>query len=96
MANVTFALTEAVLEDLRAEFGPQIGPPPPFVSVITPAEAEAAAMVICAFPPPSAPGENVLTWCHDCGRAIVHRIHAPRAPIKVCLLCFGRRARAEA
>lgn len=91
MARVNFVVTEAVLEDLRAEFG-KVGPPPASIKVMTALEAEGAAMVVCAEPP-GVPGGNVLTWCHDCGRAIVHRTHAPRAPIKVCLGCFARRAR---
>lgn len=54
---------------------------------MSPTEAERADLVICGGPPAEFPDEDVLAWCADCGTAIVHRPHAPRAPVKVCVPC---------
>lgn len=59
--------------------------------LVSAAEAERADMVVCGYPPAAYPDEDLLTWCHDCQCAIVHRPHAPRAPDKVCVRCARRR-----
>jgi hypothetical protein len=82
-----FVITPAVWADLEARG--QTGPAG--VDVVSAAQAEAADLVVCGDPPSHYPGEDVLTWCHDCRCAIVHRPHMPRAPIKVCQRCAARR-----
>lgn len=91
-------ITQAVIDDLRAR-GIEIDLANRTETrvaglatrVIDAVEAERAAIVICGDPPSAYPDEDVLTWCHDCHGAIVHRPHAPRAPIKVCARCATRR-----
>ena len=60
----------------------------PPVRVIGPAEAEAAAIVICALDqPPYYFGDDVHTTCASCGAAIIHRPHAPASAKKLCVDC---------
>jgi hypothetical protein len=84
---LVFGVTPGVVEDLRAR-GLAL---PAGVAVLDVTRAERAGMVVCGFPPSHYPAEDVLTWCHDCRRAIVHRPHMPRAPMKVCIPCAARR-----
>jgi len=91
-------ITQAVIDDLRAK-----GIDVQAVSatgrvisglateMISAEAAERAQMVVCGYPPSAYPDEDLLTWCHDCACAIVHRPHAPRTPIKVCQRCARRR-----
>lgn len=92
------AVTQAVLDDLRAK-GIEVHPVSRTGQVIAgiPTDlisaeaAERVEMVVCGYPPAAFPDEDLLTWCHDCACAIVHRPHAPRAPVKVCWRCAMRR-----
>jgi len=99
--QATIGVTQAVLDDLRAKgidvhavnttrrvvHGIQ-------TELVSAAAAEDSALVICGYPPAAYPDEDLLTWCHDCACAIVHRPHAPRTPIKVCTRCALRRLQA--
>ncbi len=66
--------------------------------LISDAEAEQAEFVICGTPDISTPfADNVQTVCVDCGRAVIHRPHAPKRPKKICLECgLARLERAAA
>ena len=91
-------ITQAILDDLRAK-GIDVRTVNTTVrevagiqtELITAEEAERVNLVVCGYPPAAFPGEDLLTWCHDCACAIVHRPHAPRTPIKVCVRCARRR-----
>ena len=101
--EVRIGLTQAVIDDLRARgidvhavnttqrvaLGIQ-------TDLISAADAEQSELVICGYPPAKYPDEDLLTWCHDCHCAIVHRPHAPKTPIKVCASCGVRRLQALA
>lgn len=86
-------VTNAVLQDLRARglvravSRTQAQIRGLDVELIGDDDAEGALMVVCGYPPSAYPSEDILTWCHDCHCAIVHRPHAPRRPIKVCDRC---------
>ncbi len=91
-------ITPAVLNDLRAK-GVDVQPVSRTgcvirgiaTDVISAADAEHVQMVVCGYPPAAFPDEDLLTWCHDCACTIVHRPHAPRTPIKVCVRCAVNR-----
>ncbi len=94
-------LTQAVLDDLRARGidVQAVHTSRPVVhglqtTLVSAEDAERSALVVCGYPPSHYPGEDILTWCHDCQCAIVHRPHAPRTPIKVCSRCAVRRLQA--
>lgn len=62
-------------------------------TIVSDEEAELSAFVVCGdaeLPYPFT--DNVQTTCCDCGRAIVHRPHAPKRPPKICIACVGLRA----
>jgi hypothetical protein len=91
-------ITQAVIDDLRARgidvqavsaTGREIYGVA--TELIDADAAERVQMVVCGYPPSAYPDEDFLTWCHDCQCAIVHRPHAPKAPVKVCLRCARRR-----
>jgi hypothetical protein len=91
-------LTQAVLDDLRAKGidvrtvnRTQRDVHGIATELVSAEAAEQSALVICGYPPAAFPDEDLLTWCHDCQCAIVHRPHAPKTPIKVCLRCAKRR-----
>lgn len=92
------SITQAVVDDLRAK-GIAVRCVNTRVrevagietDLISADEAEQSILVVCGYPPAAFPDEDLLTWCHDCACAIVHRPHAPRTPIKVCPRCARRR-----
>jgi hypothetical protein len=98
MANSRLGITQAILGELRAK-GIDVrcvntkvhevhGIPTELISA---EDAERVDVVVCGYPPAAFPDEDLLTWCHDCACAIVHRPHAPKAPIKLCVHCARRR-----
>jgi hypothetical protein len=66
------------------------------IEVVSAAEAEQVAYVVCGrASDPSPFTDNVHTTCGMCGAAIMHRPHAPAAPMKICVPCMVARAEAE-
>lgn len=64
-------------------------------TVVDQEEAEKASFVVCANADLETPFTgNVETTCCDCGTAIIHRPHAPKAPPKICMKCVVLRATA--
>lgn len=63
------------------------------VEVVSPEAAEQADAVICALAVgPRYFRDDVETTCHDCRRGIIHRPHAPKRPIKLCMDCVIARS----
>ncbi len=66
------------------------------VQVVDNAEAERAALVMCA--PATMPAhfpDDVIAACAWCGCAIRHRPHVPKKPPKVCMGCAFARMQQE-
>jgi hypothetical protein len=58
------------------------------IGVVSAAEAEQIAYVVCGSASDSSPfTDNVGTTCGMCGAAIIHCPHAPAAPMKICIGC---------
>lgn len=64
------------------------------IQVVGPDTAEDSAFVVCSYPPPRFP-DDCWSSCSKCGRAIVHRPHAPKKPPKICSDCFRTLAPAD-
>jgi hypothetical protein len=56
-----------------------------------PAVNEKADLVVCGLLQLPLPTGSVVASCASCGTPIMHRDHAPKAPIKVCVPCAQRR-----
>jgi hypothetical protein len=66
------------------------------VEVVSDADAEACAFVVCADAELLMPfADNVFTTCSDCGRGIQHRPYAPKRPPKICMSCVMLRSRTQ-
>lgn len=66
----------------------------PPMTPVSAEEAETVDFVVCApseWPTPFV--DNVETVCAHCGRAIMHRPHAPKRPPKICVVCATQLAR---
>ena len=66
------------------------------IEVLNAAQAEQVDYVVCGLvSDPSPFTDNVRTTCGMCGAAIIHRPHAPAAPMKICVPCMVERSEAE-
>lgn len=62
------------------------------IHVVSDEEAEGVDFVICGSESLGSPfTDNVVTACCDCGKAIIHRPHAPKRPPKICVDCMMMR-----
>jgi hypothetical protein len=58
------------------------------IEVISCEQAERATLYVCGWAALATPfADNVLTNCAFCQTPVVHRPHAPKTPLKVCLTC---------
>lgn len=86
-----------VIHQSAAELTHLLGVPLPDgakFKVMSEEEAEQADFVICQpidLDTPLLFQDNIITRCGDCDRDIQHRPHAPRRPLKLCLICADRR-----
>lgn len=60
------------------------------IEVVSEEEAEKATFVVCgdADQGPYPWDDNVETTCALCGKDVVHRPSAPKAPMKICIQCM--------
>lgn len=66
------------------------------VEIVSAEVAEQVTYVVCGLATDSSPfTDNVQTTCGMCGAAIIHRPHAPAAPMKICVPCMVARSEAE-
>lgn len=58
------------------------------LNVVSPDEAEQAQFCVCGPADTPTPWtDDIHTTCGMCGAAIIHRPHAPAAPMKICIGC---------
>lgn len=68
------------------------------VTVVTNEKAEDADCVVCAYAGEEREqfkADNIYTNCADCAKAITHRPHTPKKPVKVCMPCAVIRMKME-
>ena len=93
LGNVEMWISDITLAEASGRTG---GLP---IKVVDATEAEQASVVICVYAGQEQEqfkADNVCTNCADCGKAITHRPHAPKAPAKVCMPCAIIRMKNEA
>lgn len=57
------------------------------IKIVSDEEAEKVDFVVCGYPPGHF-SDDITTVCSKCGKAIVHRPHAPKRPPKICFACL--------